>query len=98
MPGQQVMSPHAMVMSPTGPVVVPYALPPGQQLAFGPDGVPIGIVVHPSVYGARGPPPGAVMLPQSPGMFAGSPTAAPVMIPFAVAPQHQMPPPQSGGV
>jgi myb proto-oncogene protein len=45
------------------PMAPPILLPPGQQIALGPNGVPIGVVVHPSMYGGRGPPPGAVMVP-----------------------------------
>ena len=45
------------------PMAPPILLPPGQQIALGPNGVPIGVVVHPDHGGGRGPPPGAVMVP-----------------------------------
>ena len=57
--------------------VLPIALPPGQQIALGPNGVPIGVVVHPSMYGGRGPPPGAVMVPPGTQFVMVPPGASP---------------------
>ena len=71
----------------------PILLPPGQQIALGPNGVPIGVVVHPSMYGGRGPPPGAVMVPPGTQFVMvppqnGSPTANGQFVGFPGSPTN----------
>ena len=75
------------------PMAPPILLPPGQQIALGPNGVPIGVVVHPSMYGGRGPPPGAVMVPPGTQFVMvppqnGSPTANGQFVGFPGSPTN----------